>query len=300
MRRLYFIASVVLALVGAGVVVSSHAQMTTLGVGSKGGSSGYSGPGDIVSGAVAWWGLRAYNSAYAASTGKMISACLPLDATCSDILSDTSGNLNTGLLTILGCNNSTAICTIKTWYDQTGNGHDLTQATIANRATLTLSGLGSLPISVFNGTSDSYTDVGTTPLGNNPFTYAGVGQSANHTGRFMRHGGTQVPTVSSSGSGNWAAFSSLGSITTAATDGSFHAFVAVFNAASSVFRIDTTENTASVTSFNPGTAAFVMGFNTVNTWWQGNIQEAGAWTAVAFNSTQRANMTSNAKAYWGF
>ena len=80
----------------------------------------YTGPGDVVSGAVAWWGLRAYNGTYAASLGKLANICTPLDAVCADVNSDTSGNFNLSGTGALLCNNSTSICTVKILYDQSG------------------------------------------------------------------------------------------------------------------------------------------------------------------------------------
>ena len=113
--------------------------------------AGYSGPGDVVTGAVAWYGLRAYN---AASLGNAaVNVCNStggVDVLCQDFLT----NATTGALviaTIGGVSCGVAPCTIKIWYDQSGflncssAACNITQATIADRYTLVLNCLGTLP-----------------------------------------------------------------------------------------------------------------------------------------------------------
>ena len=54
----------------------------------------YSGPGDIVSGATAWYGLRAYNAAYATGSNKAINVRRASDNTTQDFLILASGALD--------------------------------------------------------------------------------------------------------------------------------------------------------------------------------------------------------------
>ena len=54
----------------------------------------YVGPGDIVSGAIAWYGLRAYNLAYTTGTNKAINIRRASDNTTTDIVILTSGALD--------------------------------------------------------------------------------------------------------------------------------------------------------------------------------------------------------------
>jgi hypothetical protein len=56
--------------------------------------SKYKGPGDIVSGAVEWYGLRAYTKAYAVSLGKAIRVHRDSDDTETDINVSADGSLN--------------------------------------------------------------------------------------------------------------------------------------------------------------------------------------------------------------
>src|SRR6185312_1795341 len=65
--RFVLIALALLAQASAGFAQG----VTTLGAGSSAKAAavaGYQGPGDVVSGALAWWGLRCYSAAY---TGKV-------------------------------------------------------------------------------------------------------------------------------------------------------------------------------------------------------------------------------------
>lgn len=74
--------------------ISGDAQLLQLmGVGGGGGTSGAA-PGDIVSGASEWYGLRAYSGAYAASLGKAINVTRDSDSTNMDINVLANGALN--------------------------------------------------------------------------------------------------------------------------------------------------------------------------------------------------------------
>ena len=89
----------------------------------------YVGPGDIVSGATAWYGLRAYSAAIAATgTQKAINIRRASDNTTKDILIRKSGNLDPTTAATF-CASTT--CYVTTWYDQTGNGNDVAQGTNA-------------------------------------------------------------------------------------------------------------------------------------------------------------------------
>lgn len=96
-------------LVLAILLVASPAQaqrMMVLGAGGPftAAAAGYTGPGDIVSGATAFYGLRAYNAAYAATPGKSVNVRRASDNVACDINVATTGGLG---LTTATCNSST-------------------------------------------------------------------------------------------------------------------------------------------------------------------------------------------------
>ena len=104
-------------IIGGGIICSTAAAPS------------YTGPGDVVSGAYAWYSCaRGYN---AADTANACNVCLPADTTCADL------TLSSGFAVVPGslstCNITTVICTVKTAYDKTGNARHITQATEANR-----------------------------------------------------------------------------------------------------------------------------------------------------------------------
>lgn len=147
---------------------------------SAGGGS-FSGQGDIQT-YVSWLGLRAYSGAYATGLGNAIILCTALDAACTTIHVTSTGILNASDLTTSGCS-AILTCTIKQWYDQTGNGHDQVQATIANRATFS-SGSGcsntGLPCASFGG-SAKYLEAGSVYTQAQPMTFI---WAASRTGAF--------------------------------------------------------------------------------------------------------------------
>src|SRR5215475_9326831 len=84
----------------------------------------YVGPGDIVSGARAWWGLRAFSNATAGTNA--IRLRRSSDSAELDFATLTNGSLDeAGITTWAG---GASLFLIKL-FDQTGNGQDVTQAT---------------------------------------------------------------------------------------------------------------------------------------------------------------------------
>ena len=263
------------------------------------------GPGDCVTGAVAWWGFRGYNSAY---SGKAANICLPLDATCVDV-SISGGNINVGTITTLGCNNTTTICTVKILYDQSGAlacagsmACDVTNATIGSRPVLTLSALNSIPCATFTNSSSILISTNALTLAQ-PFTFSSV---AERTSNFT----SQQDIIGSGSAAIYLGWSNMAStaqldsgnpIPAAAADSAFHALQGVVNGATpaSSITVDGTTTTGSSGS-NAFSAASINVGGLFNTAVFGGIAcEAGIWPS-AFNSTQLSNMNNNQHAYWNF
>ena len=112
-------------------------------LGSVWGYSAYVGPGDIVSGATAWYGLRAYSAAVAATgTQKAINIRRASDNTTKDILIRKKRQSRSPTASTF-CASTT--CYVTKWYDQSGDGHNMTQATARKPTELILSALNGLP-----------------------------------------------------------------------------------------------------------------------------------------------------------
>lgn len=111
-------------------------------LGGQKGSAGYTGPGDIVPGAFAWWGFRGYSAAY--STGSnpamdVVDTATGLTTTTINILSN--GSLDIATVLALGYPLS-----VKQLYDQTGNGRHLAIGTLANMPDFNGTGVYSMSV----------------------------------------------------------------------------------------------------------------------------------------------------------
>lgn len=105
-------------------------------------ASNYIGLGDVISGAQAYWGLRAYSSATRGNRfANVCNSTGGVDIGCADMFtSATTGAVVPATISLIACPG--ANCTVKTLYDQSqanaclSTACDITQATVANRPTL--------------------------------------------------------------------------------------------------------------------------------------------------------------------
>lgn len=264
----------------------------------------YTGPGDIqTTGAIAWWGLRAYSAAQAGT--KAINVCNVGDAACADLSTNASGNLV--VTTIGGSDCSIVICTIRVFYDQTGLTNcnsaacDLVAGIIAQRPVFTPNCFGSLPCATFAGFQFGETGNIITITVNQPFTISGVQE---RTGTFTSF--ADVTASPDTGSAAQFGFTNsansfflyAGSVVSVSgiADGSPHAIQGLFNGASGQIYADGTGTTVNPGTGTPTGAAMVLGGapNALT----GIIAEIGWWTGD--QSTHFSAMNSNQHTYWGF
>jgi hypothetical protein len=285
------------------LVFPASAQIAQSGAGRIP-SSAFTGPGNIVSGAKAWWGLRAYSTTQADGAHKAVNIIRASDSQTCDVFYSTGGGLGVttacsgaanGTAAATFCNATT--CKIITWYDETGNGNDLTQATSGRQAVLTFSCLGSLPCATFAGGQNYGATFSTT---NNPFTLSLV---ATRTGAFTSEGdifiqggsvGYYFDTVAST-----LSFFAGGTVSATPSDGAWHAMELSVDTTASAFIVDggTPVTTANA---NNMTGALTVGdkSSTPTNGFTGNITELGLWT-VKFSGPEAANMCHNQFVYWG-
>ena len=264
----------------------------------------YTGPGDVVSGAKMWWGLRAYSLATVGT--KAANICNSGDANCADVNTLSNGDFDVATATgaPLNCGGAGGTCTIKVLYDKIGincaaANCDLTQTTIANRPTLVFNCVGTKPCASFNGTSQRIISGGSATSVSQPVTLSAVAIN-NNTGAqrsiLFFAGNTLQIAYSSANNAQLFAGSNRGA---AASTSAFHALQGVANGASSDINIDGTANTGTAGS-NALSGTISMGDNGGSSqWFNGGITEAGA-SPSAFSSGQSSSMSSNQHSYWGF
>lgn len=103
----------IIFLVGLLVAVPAAAQPKLLQAHASGSPPTYTGPGDVVSGATAWYGLRGYSAAYAATgTGKSLNVRRASDNATQDIVILTTGAFDIASYNTFVGTDATASCTI--------------------------------------------------------------------------------------------------------------------------------------------------------------------------------------------
>lgn len=261
----------------------------------------YVGPGDIVSGATAWWGLRAYSMATAGS------AAINLRASGDNATSDFS-TLSTGALDVASI---AAFQTahggslfVTTLYDQTGNGNDMAQGTTANQPQLQLNVLGSLPAMSFGGSAflRKISFASTLPQ---PWTLSAVADRTGSTSAY-----NSIITGSSTGMWfpNVADAMELEGPTavrvTSVVDNLWHAAQGIANGVNSFMSVDgstTGPSSGGTATFPSGTADVFIGSDNAGPGdpMNGFINEAGVWP-IAFSAGQIVSINSNQHTYWAF
>jgi hypothetical protein len=261
----------------------------------------YVGPGDIASGATAWYGLRAYNAAYATGSNPAAIIRRASDNTTATINILSTGAFDTATA-VTFCASTT--CYLTTWYDQTGNGHTATQANNANQPQLVFSYLGSLPCARFNIAGPDAMSATITSI-SQPTSYSFVWDAVTTS----NGGGTQS-LISTFTSGLQQQVYYNGSTQVVGYAGGFltdpntysvnhnYATSVVFNNTSS--KIDTNGTITSGTASTGGTSTTLeLGARPGNVYqMDGYMCEAGVWASDA--SSSFASLTSNQRAYWGF
>lgn len=275
----------------------------------------YVGPGDVVSGAKAWYGLRAYSSATRGT--KAVNVCNStggVSGVCADMFTDaTTGALVPQVIGGITCPGTTD-CTIAIWYDQTAGGNcggscDLfppSPTAWFNRAQLISNCIGSLPC----GRSDNSGFVGIYATAGN-FTLAQP-YSVPMAARLPTAAGGIVLDDSSFNVQPLAFVSGSSSVRVSAgsdqdTSVSFnttHALLSISNnAATSILVVDGTNNSLPSIGANSfgsaGAAPLAMGDKVPVT---ADYFEFGIW-GIAFTTTavtgQAVLMCHNQFAYWG-
>jgi|HubBroStandDraft_4_1064222.scaffolds.fasta_scaffold00027_5 hypothetical protein len=314
MNRLLLVATLLLGIVGA------HAQsdLLLMGVGTapkSGTPAGFQGPGDITSGAIAFYSAgRAYNAAYAAAQSPLtdiVDTATGL-ATCT-IKVGTNGFANvsavvcpTGAPVVsvtTFCTVTHIGCSIAKLYDQTGNGNHVVQATLANMPGLTLSAQNGLPCAV--GTGAGYLVSAGNITQAVPYTVTAVGERTNNvtTAQRIITNGANIGRHTWTPAANTVAYDATTAVSLTAADGAFHAMLGITSASAPLFAVDSSANTSTSTN---GTTALSSTEEVMATGVAGSpilpgnfFCEAGIWPAD-LNASYQAILANMRSAVYGW
>lgn len=266
------------------------------------GTAGYTGPGDIVSGATIFWGVVAYNAAYATGSNPAFDVCdVATGLTCSTINILTTGYAD--FATAAASVACATACGISKFYNQVTNGTlDIVQSDRTRRPTLTFSSLGSCAGALFNGSTVRLVSSGNWSQ-SQPFSGLVVFKRTSVAAAGAL--GVSTPDAVELGA-NLADRSFIAATSTAngtagdTPDNSFNVVQGIYNSSSSII----VANSTTTSSLNPGTGnpngTVVMGAgdSSGNDRFPGTIMFGGWWPA-AFSGTQSGNLNTNARSFCG-
>lgn len=277
---------------------------------------GFSGPGDVVASATAFYSCaRAYNAAYAVAAGTL---CVIADVGTGAItctmkaattgFADLTSNLCAGgTLTVPAFCTAHTSCVVSAMTDQTAGAHctapttscDIAQATLANMPALTFSALNGLPCTTLITTSFLSTATPLNTIAAQPFSQTFVGKQTTGGSNLTLFGalnpGTYWPSSSTIGM-----FAGTAIVSAAATLNTFIGASFVYNGASSAIQVG-----ASLTSaLNPGTNGLGTGGNHIglgnsSAGMIGLFCEGGIWP-IALSSGQQSSLYTNMNSSSGY
>ena len=266
---------------------------------------GYVGPLDVIG---TWTGFYASRAASSATRGNKIwNVCDALDAHCVDVLTDAT----TGAPVIPSSNPncSGGACTIKTWYDLSGNSLDRTQTVIANRFTLNPSVIGSVACGQAAGSTTGYpTSYVAGTDGTQPWFISAVAERTGSLTTVLYVVTNDALTGAASGQLNFAGtanfqfYSGQGAaaIQQAETDNAPHAVWAMANSTSSKLSVDgaspvvgDTGTGVGGTNIGIGKDAFASGNNLVGIFCEGG-------RAPGDQSASGPTLEANQRSFYGF
>lgn len=254
-------------------------------------AAGYVGPGDVVSGAYAWYGLRGYTAAYSTGSNPALDLVDQANANPITINILANGRLDVASISAWVTANSVSTIKVKRVYDQTGNARHMNQATLANMPVLNLTGFGSLPAIEVTAASSQGVSTGALTLAQ-PQTWSMVFKR-NSSGTTTREAITFAAMRVFSQQNVVRLDAGTSSATVAATDAAWHAMQGVFDSSSSAIYLDGSSSTGlNVGTGSPAGNALAVGPPAVSNYFDGAYAEWGVWPSV-LNGTQAGDVNTN-------
>lgn len=260
-------------------------------------AASYTGPGDVVAGATAFYGLRAYT---AASIGTAAVRLARPDTTQADIATTTGGGLNLSDPFFTG-----GPYTVVKLYDQVGGFH---LDNNSNNPAFVTTGNGlTVPNIGFVAASSQFLNRNAScPTVSQPYTMLGVANHATSAAQqsFFFFEDSSNSSVAQMGWRNSAANQAFGFaqsvVTQTASDNNWHSLQGVFTASPNArFSVDNSATGTDMGTGNISGAVIGLGLALGGTQLlDGFVAEFGLWP-VAFTGTQLTNMYQNQRAYYG-
>jgi hypothetical protein len=185
-------------------------------------------------------------------------------------------------------------CFIAIWYDQSGNARDMVQATPANQPAFIFNCNGTLPCGRSASPMLLQTAANFTPSA--VASLSGVAKRSAGTGNYFVASTDSANNLYIDLTPNWYLVGATGPVGVVGTSGAWGAAVGVINGASSVLRLNAVENTGAVTSnVAANKISTASGAATSS-----DFTETIIWDNYALTAGERAALTANQRAYFGF
>jgi len=260
---------------------------------SNSGILGVVGPGDLVPGALAYWGDGAYSRA--ALGRNVVQLRNALNAT-QDFATFTTGSSAgfidyTAAAAFIAAGGGNGFVVNR--YDQTGNNHDLVNGVNATQPIFTNT-------CDFNTLTKTMSNDQIPSLLTQPYSILCV---ARRTALFTTAGGLGLWNGSADGvtyttnNNEVSASAPSPGILATATDNVTHVLIFVFNGASSSISVDGVTTTGDVGADSSSATNFFMGADS-GVGLRAMVWEFGFWNNLAFSPKQIADLTLNRKVFW--
>lgn len=277
----------------------------------------YAGPLDKVSGAVQCLSIRACSAAKANGTSIAMNVQRSSDSQTCDLLLTTSGNIGSttncsgaanGTVAATFCSAGSGTCAMVTWYDQSGNGNNVTQATSGNQPQLVFAQFGAL-LGVQAGFTN-YPFMATAAFSSTaaqPFSISSVVYPASDTTTenfIVGFGSGTLYGLGFDATGGNVLLTAGGTNQTFAISlGALHTIQAVFNGGSTSVNIDGSVHALS----SPGSSGLnanmaVLALPGLNNPFKGYLEEALVYPSTALTAgagLQQSLLCTNQGTYFG-
>jgi hypothetical protein len=249
----------------------------------------------VVTGATAFYGLRAYNKSYATGNNHAINIRRTSDSTTTDINILTNGNLDVATATAF-CASTT--CFVGTIYDQVGT-HSLIQATTTAQPQLTFNCLNtSLPCLTFTAASTQFLSGAFTTIAQ-PLTISFVAERTGTVAMSAVIGGDNAVQSGFNAVANQAFLFAGTTVAASATDSALHAIQSVANGATSTINVDGTLSGSLSAGASSIAAPLQIGASGVGTNLFNGLFAEGIVFGLGVSPANQAFLCHNQRLYWG-